>query len=318
MKTKRGFQHYPITKPSDSVGSHDKTAGVQIEIVGWSSDAKKSDSWYLLDDNNFGSEEWGYLAQLLSAISAETGIPLTSSVDWTSADKKLSKSEFKSYEGIIGHMHTPDNDHSDPNNIWPKLSNALGNVKVSTGNCDTKKNKSYTGDFPWYDQFDSKWASTKYGACGTVSSSGCGPTSFAMMATALTGTEYLPDEVATYAGNKGMHVCDSKCSCSGSSHALPETIADHFGLTVEDIGGQGADKISEYLKNGYMVWTCAAGSAPYTKGGHCIGIRGITDDGKWLVADSNSSKGEDNTKNKQWEPSSIYQSKAPYKALKAK
>lgn len=318
LKTKRVFQHYPITAPSDSVAEHDDTAGVQIEIVGYSTSASSSSDWYLYNDSNFGNAEWSYLATLLSAISNETGISLTTDVDWTS-ENKLSTEDFKDYSGIIGHMHTPDNDHSDPGNIWPKLSNALGNQTVSTGDCPgASTNKSYTGDFPFYDQFDSQWASVPYGACGTIKSSGCGPTSFAMMATALTGTEYLPDEVATYAGNAGMHICKNDCTCSGSSWSLPETIGDHFGLQVTDLGDPGVDTISEYLRNGYMIWTCGSGSSPYTKGGHCIGIRGITDDGEWLIADSNGTYGQENTKNKSFSPSTIYSSGNPYKALKAK
>lgn len=307
LKEKKVYQHFPITKPADSIKSHDDLAGVQIEIMGFSTEKDKGSDWYLYNSNEFGDDEWAYLAQLLAAISSETGIKLTSSVDWTK-EKRLSVSEFKDYEGVLGHMHAPDNDHIDPGNIWPLVSKALGNVKGS----DDCGNKSYTGDFPWYGQCDSRWKSSPYGSCGSVCESGCGPSSFAMMATALTRTEYLPDEVALYAGQKGMHICGS-----GSDHSLPLVIGDHFGVQVEDMGSPSQDEVSAKLKDGWMIWTCGSGPDPFTSGGHCIGVRGITDDGKWLIADSKGN-GEENTLKKEWEPNQIYPYMNNFKAMKAK
>ena len=61
-----------------------------------------------------------------------------------------------------------------------------------------------------------------------------------------------------------------------------------------------------------MVHTSGSGSDPFTSGGHYIGIRGITSEGKWLLADSNGTSpggyqqnGKKNTLEKEWDPKDV-------------
>ena len=299
LKEKVVYQHHPITKPSNAIASYDTTAGVQIEIIGYSTEKNKDSEWYLLDNQKFTNAEWIYLAKLLTAISQETGIPLTTSVSWDNPEK-MSSQEFASYKGVLGHMHAPTpNDHHDPGNIWPMVEEALKSVSAAAAtSCNAEK--PATGEFTWWDQCDDRWGGTSYGGCGTTCSSGCGVVSFAMMATALTGIERLPDEVTKNAGSKGLHVCGA-----GSSHSLPATLAPDYGLVAESAGGLSADELSAKLREGYMIWGCGKGSNPYTSGGHCIGIRGITPEGKWLLADSNGEKGRTNSLETEWDPSEV-------------
>lgn len=121
LQNKKVYQHLPITKPSTAIVG-DLAAGVQIEIIGFSTEANADSEFYIM---NYGDEEWEYLATLLKGISAETGIPLTSSVEWTPGTPRLGESEFASYEGVLGHMHAPRNDHVDPGDIWSKVEAAL-------------------------------------------------------------------------------------------------------------------------------------------------------------------------------------------------
>lgn len=316
LKSKTVFQHHPITKPANSIASYDYSAGVQIEIIGFSSKGHENDDWYILDKAKFTKEEWAYLAKLLVAIGQETGIPMDTSVDWENPQRLAAGEDFDSYNGILAHMHTPaPNDHTDTGNIWPMLKEALDSIQASTntGFCGAQE-KAWSGDdFPWWDQCDEKWANTDYGGCGTTCSSGCGVTSFAMMATALTGKEHLPDEVTKVAGSKGLHVCGA-----GSSWTLPLVLAPEYGLEAENIDGASIDQINAKLRSGYMIWTCGNGSNPFTRGGHCIGIRGITNDGKWLLADSNGEKGRVNSMETEWDPSSVYPRMNNCKAIKAR
>ena len=69
----------------------------------------------------------------------------------------ISVEEFKNYEGVLGHMHAPDNDHNDPGNIWPKLEKLIGNF-MGTGECD----RGNVTDVPCYAQCDEKWANSPY------------------------------------------------------------------------------------------------------------------------------------------------------------
>lgn len=52
-------------------------------------------------------------------------------------------------------------------------------------------------DTPYYNQRDSRWGSTRFGYY-TMASTGCAPTSLAMVISALTHTEILPTTVASY------------------------------------------------------------------------------------------------------------------------
>ena len=122
LQERKVWQHLPITKPACAIVG-DLAAGVQIEIIGFSTEKDKNSDLYIL---NYGEDEWAYLATLLKAISAETGIPLTSDVEWTPGTPRLGTDAFASYEGILGHMHAPNNDHVDPGNIWPMVEEALG------------------------------------------------------------------------------------------------------------------------------------------------------------------------------------------------
>ncbi len=313
MKAKKVYQHYPITKPADAIASHDNTAGIQIEIIGFSSPSYSNSEWYLYNENNYGQEEWEYLAKFLVALSAETGIPLKTSVDWTK-ESRLSVSAFQEYQGVLGHMHAPDNDHTDPGNIWPKLESLFSKF-MGTGECG----RGTVTEVPCYAQCDERWANSPYdsGCGGTVCTSGCGCASFAMMASGLTGKEYLPDEVCLYAGQQGMHACDENGNGIGSSWALPETIGEHFGIHAEDMGSPTVEQVSDALRDGWMIWTCGSGPEPFSNGGHCIGVRGITGDGKWLLANSAFGSCEETKWNKEWDPSEVYPNMGTFKKIKA-
>lgn len=167
--------------------------------------------------------------------------------------------------------------------------------------------------FPYYNQFDPKWAGIDWGggngSCGsgphvnTIGKSGCGPSSFAMMATALTGKAITPDMTAKIAGEEGCHVS------SGSSWKITQVLAAQYGLQYKDLAASSRDdaiqKINQALDDGWMIHTSGKGSNPFTSGGHYIGIRGLTSDGKWLIADSNGTNGRENTLNRAFDPGAV-------------
>ncbi len=272
LKDKKVFQHLPITKPSDAVKSHDDSAGVQIEIIGFS-DSHTDSSYYLLNEDNFGDEEWAYLGELLNAISSETGIPLTTSVDWANPSR-LSSGDFKSYQGILGHMHVPDNDHTDPGNIWPMVQKAID------GNCTT-----YDGEYPEYFQWGQSWSGVPYNG-GTIGDSGCGPSSMAMIATAVAGTDIFPNDVVDVTSPHGIYVYTSGPGMS----ALDQKVGEKYGFEVVNVDYSNLDdaerKMRQYLEDGYMLHFSGAGSAPFTSGGHYVGAFAIDGD-TVKVADSN-------------------------------
>lgn len=309
------YQAYPITNPSEAIREHDTEAGIQIEVVGTiDSNTKLKGGWYLYDDNNFKEADWMYLAKLLVAISQETKIPLTTNVEWTGTIKRLPFDEFKNYEGVLGHMHATDNTHSDPGNMWEKLHKLFD--KIKTGSDNSCGNSPWTGDVPIFSQCDPKWGSLPYGGSGTICSSGCGPSSFAMLATLLSGTTITPEETTKIAGDAGMHI-----KGKGSSHDITRVLSEHYGFDYEDLNqyskSQQIDIISQKLREGWVIHLSGKGQNPFSNGGHFIGIRGITSDGKWLLVDSSGSRGEANMK-KEWEPSEVISYSHNVKAIKRK
>ena len=75
--------------------------------------------------------------------------------------------------------------------------------------------------------------------------------------------------------------------------------AEHYGLTVEGIG-KDAEKLVEALKDGKLVIAIMS-RGRFTSSGHFVLLRGITSDGKILVADPASYK----RSNQEWKLSII-------------
>ena len=126
------------------MGGHDKSAGIQIEIIGTGDDALGKE-WNLFREESFGEEEWIYLAKLLVGIGKELAIPMETSVEWENP-VRFSPGDpgdkFKNTTGIVAHMHVPDNDHTDTGNIWPMLEAALEKVGAGSGKDQCGNSKS--------------------------------------------------------------------------------------------------------------------------------------------------------------------------------
>ena len=207
-------------------------------------------------------------------------------------------------------------------NKYASGSSSSSSLSSSVGNCV----HSLSENFTQYNQYDKRWAGLRFGSGGihgsvgsTIGSAGCGPTSFAMMASDLLGKEILPSETTDIAGKAGIYT-----EGSGSSWDITKVLADAYGLEYESISvnntNDAIDKINEHLKNGWMIHTSGSGKAPFTSGGHYIAIRGITSSGKWLIYDSNGAKGIKNSKT-EWNPEDIVNAGmalANIKAVRAK
>ena len=131
----------------------------------------------------------------------------------------------------------------------------------------------------YYNQLDERWANEMYGKTDTIGVAGCGPTALAIAISNLTGDETDPVEVAEWSYDNG-YVCEG----SGSYISLIPNAAEHFGLAVEKLGKSNADELVEHLEDGKMI-IAIMGAGHFTNTGHFIVLRGVTDDGKILVAD---------------------------------
>jgi len=134
------------------------------------------------------------------------------------------------------------------------------------------------------------YASTPYGVCGNVKTSGCGVASFAMAASYLSGTEVKPDAVAARFADEGYRVCaegteanpDGPCpTCQGTAAAafFQSSYRSELGIEGSYIG-HTQEAITTALDAGQLVIISYR-----TKGGggHYVVITGYDEDGNVLV-----------------------------------
>lgn len=134
-------------------------------------------------------------------------------------------------------------------------------------------------DILYYNQTDPRWKDKFYGNQDTIGKYGCGPTALAMTVSSLTSQTITPEEMAKWANQNGYF-----CNGSGSYHALIPEGAAHFGLQVENLGNASSEKIIESLWTGKVI-VALMSQGHFTNSGHFILVRGVTLDGKILLAD---------------------------------
>ena len=144
----------------------------------------------------------------------------------------------------------------------------------------------------YYSQLDKRWAGDSYGD-STIGRSGCGPTSVSIVISTLTGQAVDPPHMAEWAYQNGYY-----CPGSGSYHSLIPGAAEEYDLTAK--GNLTAQEIVDALKNEELVVAIMA-KGHFTKNGHFIVLRGVTREGKILVADPASIE----RSNQEWDLSLI-------------
>lgn len=131
---------------------------------------------------------------------------------------------------------------------------------------------------PHYLQTD--YGNIPYGG-SSISSSGCGPTSFAMVASYLTGTNITPPDAVAWCGNSYYE------PGVGTRWSYFQAAAKHFncGRVIQT---SDANIVLSALSEGRPVIS-SQHAGLFTSNGHFIVLRGITANGKILVNDPNDS-----------------------------
>lgn len=143
---------------------------------------------------------------------------------------------------------------------------------------------SFDGTVTYYRQTDYK---NKF--CGregsTISSSGCGVTSAAMIATSLTGNKmYTPVymmEMAYSAGACGNGI-------SGTNAWFFQYFAKKLGFKHKTYSNKQTDQLIEALSKGNALAIAHMGPGHFTRGGHYIVLAGVNEKGQVLVYDPNN------------------------------
>ena len=138
---------------------------------------------------------------------------------------------------------------------------------------------------PLYYQWNYK---TKYGD-GTIATCGCGPTSFAMVASYLKGKKITPPDAVSWCGNKYY------VKGVGTAWSYFKAASSHFGCgSVTQTGTSSTAHTA--IKNKKPV-ICSQGPGIFTKGGHFIVLRGYSGSNGVLVNDPNDNSSK-NFKNR--------------------
>lgn len=155
---------------------------------------------------------------------------------------------------------------------------------------------TYTGEYPEYNLNDERWTHVNYGeptknGPRTIGSSGCGVMSMAMLTTVAVGRDVFPDELREFLGNGYYNLTQST-----GMVALDKKVCEEYGCEVEQVDyktrEEFLEKAKEYLSKGYMLHMSGgcpdmSACAPFSPGGHYIGIFSIKNDGDTvMVADS--------------------------------
>ena len=101
--------------------------------------------------------------------------------------------------------------------------------------------------------------------------------SYVMFSGSESGTP-LPPEICDWSVKTGH-----RCEGSGSYHSLIPDGAAHYNVPCRGIGQSGTELVKALQDGKLVIAIMSAGH--FTRGGHFIVLRGITDDGKILVAD---------------------------------
>lgn len=125
----------------------------------------------------------------------------------------------------------------------------------------------------YYSQIDSRWKNLPYTSTSnksqTIGSSGCGPTSAAMVVSTIKGVVY-PNEMADLYVKNGFRSANN-----GTYMSAFEWTANKFGIEFNRV--YSVDDAINLVRNNYMVIvSCSDGL--FTTGGHIIVIYGIDGD----------------------------------------
>ncbi len=125
----------------------------------------------------------------------------------------------------------------------------------------------------YYSQVDNRWKNHVYTAIGdnsqTIGTSGCGPTSAAMIVSSIKGT-ITPDKLGDLFVENGYRSANS-----GTYWSAFRAVADEFDIEYQETSS--FDTAIEKLKNNNYV-VCSVGNGLFTYGGHFIVLVGIEND----------------------------------------
>lgn len=157
---------------------------------------------------------------------------------------------------------------TEPETTWPDETEPVEPEETPKKEIEYKTYNSV----PLY--FQNDYPDAMFGS-GTVATSGCSITSLAMVATYLTGHEYLPDELADYFGGRAENNV-ARMEYGINQLKLPCRPCENWHVVMEE------------LNRGKVIILLVDEKSIFTDSQHFVVLTGLTEDGLILVNDSNS------------------------------
>ena len=129
----------------------------------------------------------------------------------------------------------------------------------------------------WSSIKDAYYGNDGFGQCG------CGPTCTAAIISNLAGVPVDPEEMRTYGLSVG-----SWLEGSGTTYGFIIETAKKYGIEAYQIYSSDKESLFEALRDENKLVLATMGPGDFTLGAHFMLFRGITDQGKILIADSYS------------------------------
>lgn len=147
------------------------------------------------------------------------------------------------------------------------------------------ENGSYDGNVVFYDQGDYKNVTFCGRSGASISSSGCGVTASAIVASTLLGNkQYDP----VYMMNLAYSYHDCGSGISGTNAGFFQKFANKFNLGYQRVSKSQGNQVIEALKTGKSMVIAHMGKGHFTNGGHYIVLSAINQEGKVYVHDPNN------------------------------
>lgn len=270
------------TTDGESMSDIDVFAGISFVDESWDndeeSDLEDSNSSFFQDlSKNAESSE--PMSELISEEPSES-VSLNSSeeIESTFVESSEESSEVPSYESV------EDKSEAESSNSTEDASSESSEDESSEENAsDFSENVTLLSDggepFVYFQQDSAEWENKPYGT-DKIGSHGCGPVSMAMVISTITGKVIYPDVAAKWSVDHGYWA-----KGVGTSHALMTAMAKAYNVPVSTIAQGNWNAVIDALKNGKYIITRVKNGV-FAANNHFLVIRGITEDGKILVANS--------------------------------
>jgi hypothetical protein len=159
-------------------------------------------------------------------------------------------------------------------------NSSTSSSQSNTSNCSSSSTGAGIANFVYYSQCDNSWGTVSYGDAGDIiCSSGCGPTSVAMVVATLAKSSVTPDQTAALSMSTG-----GWDPGVGTKWSFFASGTSHYGLKPTDLQTNIEEAVT-LLQNGGLVIAAGTGAIPFTTAGHIIVLKGVSSNGDIIVAD---------------------------------